>query len=158
MPQQSVADIRRRIHDILEEGTGGSTAGAVLARGLLVLIVINLVAIALESVPAYAAQYGFWFDALEYVSLVIFTIEYALRVWTAGEHALARHMPPTRARLAYVFSLRSRRSGSRCSCRTVYASCWCFASCAFSRSRAIRRRCARCSTCSTASGARCSAA
>jgi len=105
MPQQSVADIRRRIHDILEEGTGGSTAGAVLARGLLVLIVINLVAIALESVPAYAAQYGFWFDALEYVSLVIFTIEYALRVWTAGEHALARHMPPTRARLAYVFSL-----------------------------------------------------
>ncbi len=105
MPQLSVADLRRRIHDILEEGTGGSTAGAVLARGLLVLIVINLVAIALESVPAYAAQYGFWFDALEYVSLVIFTLEYALRVWTAGEHALARQMPPARARLAYVFSL-----------------------------------------------------
>jgi voltage-gated potassium channel len=105
MPHQSVADLRRRIHDILEEGTGGSAAGAALTRGLLALIVINLVAIALESVPAYAAQYSFWFDALEYVSLVIFTLEYALRVWTAGEHGLVRHIPPARARLAYVFSM-----------------------------------------------------
>ena len=61
---------------------------------------------------------------------------------------------------------RHRSISSRC-CRSASRpraarrrgpACWCSASCASSRSRAIRPRCARCSTCSTASAARCSAA
>jgi voltage-gated potassium channel len=55
-------------------------------------------------VPSIDARYLWAFDALEYFSLVIFTIEYALRLWGAVEHGPHRHLTPTQARLKYVLS------------------------------------------------------
>ncbi|HEX3431058.1 MAG TPA: cyclic nucleotide-gated ion channel [Rhizomicrobium sp.] len=52
---------------------------------LIVLIVANAVAVSLDSIPRYAAAYGRWFQWFELVSVGIFTVEYALRVWTAPE-------------------------------------------------------------------------
>ena len=37
-------------------------------------------------------------------SLVVFTVEYALRIWVAAEHAPYRHLTPLRARLHYMLS------------------------------------------------------
>ncbi len=58
------------------------------------LIAVNLVAVALESMPEIAARYALLFDVIEYVSLVVFTIEYGLRLWVAVEHAPFRHGSP----------------------------------------------------------------
>jgi voltage-gated potassium channel len=66
--------------------------------------VINLVAVALESVPALGARYALMFDLIEYFSLTVFTIEYALRLWGAVEHGPHRHLSPARARLKYARS------------------------------------------------------
>ncbi len=96
--------MRRATYELLEQGLGGSFAAATLTRLLVLLILVNLVAVALESVPAYDAQYGGWFDAIEYISLVVFTVEYLLRMWTAVEHGPSRHLHPLRARLAYALS------------------------------------------------------
>jgi voltage-gated potassium channel len=59
----------------------------------------------LESVPELAARYGAEFEAIEIISLVVFTIEYALRLWTAVEHAPHMHLSPLKARLKYALSL-----------------------------------------------------
>jgi voltage-gated potassium channel len=101
---QKMAELRRKTYEVLEEGMAGNFAGIAVNRLLVGLILLNLVAVALESVPAYAAGYGRWFDAIEYVSLIVFTLEYGLRVWTAVEHGPYRHMPQARARLAYMLS------------------------------------------------------
>jgi len=101
---QSVANVRRRIYEILERGSAGDRTSLLADRGLVALIVVNLAAVVLESVPWLAERYGIWFSLIEYASLVVFTVEYALRVWTAVEHAPHRHLPAHRARLRYILS------------------------------------------------------
>jgi voltage-gated potassium channel len=98
------ADLRRRLYDILEHGPVAGGAGRAVARLIVLLIVVNLAAVTLESVPTIQARYGTLFTAIEMVSLVVFTIEYALRVWVAGEHGLHRHESEWRARWRYVAS------------------------------------------------------
>src|SRR5262245_66377625 len=58
----------------------------------------------LDSVPALEAQYGPLFLAIEVLSLVAFTIEYALRVWVAAEHAPYRRSSDRKARWKFVTS------------------------------------------------------
>ncbi len=96
--------LRRRVHDILERGLVGNSIGTHVNRTLVALILINLVAVALESVPAYETRYRMWFMLVEEVSLAAFTLEYFLRLWTAVEHGPYRHLSPLRARLAYALS------------------------------------------------------
>lgn len=71
---------RRRLYEILEHGPIGDRAGLVVSRLIVLLIVTNLVAMTLDSVPALEAQYGPLFLAIEILSLIAFTIEYALRL------------------------------------------------------------------------------
>jgi voltage-gated potassium channel len=58
----------------------------------------------LESVPRYEAAYDSLFKAIELVSLVIFTLEYLLRIWATPEHPAYRALKPLQARLRYAMS------------------------------------------------------
>ncbi|MBV8791082.1 MAG: ion transporter [Pseudolabrys sp.] len=96
--------VRHAIYEVLEQGLGGSSLSAFITRFLLLLILVNLVSVALESVPYYAVHYGILFDAIEIFSLLVFSAEYFLRLWTAVEHGPYRHLRPLRARLNYALS------------------------------------------------------
>ena len=96
--------LRHRLHEMLEQGAVGSHVGAFVGRGLILLVVINLVAVTAESVPEVAAKYRALFLAIEMVSLLVFSLEYALRLWVAVEHEPHRHFRPKGARLRYVLS------------------------------------------------------
>src|SRR5499433_3552160 len=98
------ANLRRRLYEILEHGTIGDRTAVVVGRLIVTLIVVNLVAMTLDSVPALQAQYGPLFLAIEILSLVLFTIEYGLRVWVAAEHAPYRHSSERRARWNFMSS------------------------------------------------------
>jgi voltage-gated potassium channel len=104
MPRERLKNMRRRIYQLLEQGGVGDRASRLIDRLLMALIVINLVAVALESVPEYGTRYAFGFSAIEYFSLVVFTVEYVLRLWVAAEHGPHRHLSPARARLKYALS------------------------------------------------------
>jgi voltage-gated potassium channel len=54
--------------------------------------------------PQYATRYATAFDWIEYFSLAVFTIEYALRLWVAVGHGPYRHLSHMRARLKYATS------------------------------------------------------
>jgi voltage-gated potassium channel len=98
------AHLRHRVYEILEEGPVGDRAGRIVSRAIVALIVLNLATVALESVPELEARYGLWFLAIELLSLVVFSIEYGLRLWVAPEHAPLRQMSAARARLTFVTS------------------------------------------------------
>jgi voltage-gated potassium channel len=104
MSRDRIKELRRGVYRALEEGPVGERVGRVVDRMLIALIAINLAAVALESVPALEAKYRVAFDAVEYVSLLVFTIEYGLRLWAAIEHGPHRHLNATRARLKYALS------------------------------------------------------
>ncbi len=103
MARDRFKQLRRRIAAVLEQGPVGDPLGVAIDRLLIALIVINLVAVALESVPRFD-RYELVFDVIEYVSLVVFTLEYGLRLWSAVEHGPHRDLSPARSRLKYVLS------------------------------------------------------
>ncbi len=104
MARARVTELRRRIYLVLEQGPVGAGMSVVVDRLLVALILVNLVAVALESVPEYGARYALAFVLIEIFSLVVFTVEYGLRLWVAIEHGPHRHLAATRARLKYVLS------------------------------------------------------
>jgi voltage-gated potassium channel len=104
MARDRIKELRRRVHMVLEQGPVGERLGRTIDHLLVALIVINLAAVAIESIPAYGKRYLYAFDLIEYVSLAIFTLEYGLRLWVAVEHGPHQHLPPTRARLKYALS------------------------------------------------------
>lgn len=95
---------RHRVYEVLEHGPVGHRAPRVVSRLLILLVLINVAAVVLESVPHYLAEYGLAFATVEIVATVVFSVEYALRIWVAVDHAPNHDLKPTQARLRYVFS------------------------------------------------------
>jgi voltage-gated potassium channel len=167
MGHDGIKELRRRVYLLLEQGPIGGGVGRWIERLLVALILVNLVAVALESMPEFGERYAVVFDLIEYVSLAVFTLEYILRLWSAVEHGPHRNMHPLRARLKYALSPAGLIDliavlpfwfALVLPADLRFVLVFRFAWCASSRSRAIRRPCARCSTCSIANVARCSAA
>ena len=104
MARARISELRRRLYLVLEQGPVGDAVGVVVDRLLVALILVNLAAVALESVPAVGARYALGFVLIELFSLVVFTVEYGLRLWVAVEHGPIRHLNAARARLKYALS------------------------------------------------------
>ena len=93
--------LRARVHELLDPGSPETLAQAT-DWALIVLVLTNVAAGIVASVPAVLAAYHGPLAGLEAVSLATFGVEYALRVWTAPEQAPWRERGPWRARLAFV--------------------------------------------------------
>ena len=100
----SPQELRIRLHEILDHGVVGDRTGRLVGQLIVLLIVLNLLAVTLESVPDLALRYGFWFEAIEILSLVVFTLEYGFRVWIAADYLPYRHLTPQRARWKFISS------------------------------------------------------
>jgi voltage-gated potassium channel len=101
---QARSTLRLRLHDMLEHGSIGSSAARVLNALLIILIVVNVAAAVLESVPDLARRHDKLFTTIEIASLVIFTLEYLLRLWIAGAHEVSAGVSRWRAPFTYVLS------------------------------------------------------
>jgi voltage-gated potassium channel len=92
---------RRRIYEILEVARPGDTLSRVVDISLVSLVAVNVLAVILNSVDDLAIRYEAGFLAFEVFSVVIFSIELALRIWISVETS----RPDTRgSRLRYIFS------------------------------------------------------
>src|SRR3569832_245269 len=95
---------RQRLYAVLEQGSGNERLGEVIAGGLICLVVVTLAATVLESVPRWGTAYRRVFDAFEYAALVVFSVEYAVRLWTAVEHPLWRRFGAAGSALRFATS------------------------------------------------------
>ncbi|PQM61388.1 MAG: potassium channel protein [Rhodobacteraceae bacterium] len=71
---------------------------------LSILIVLNLIAISLESVESIGLRYSSFFFVFEMVSVSIFGTEYVLRIWASAASSSTKWEKPFSKRLAYMFS------------------------------------------------------
>jgi voltage-gated potassium channel len=93
---------RRRVYEIIEIGQGDDQLSRIVDAGIVALILINIAAFVAETVPELARRYGVWFHAFETFSVLIFTIEYAARLWTAVEVPFLARLPAWKARLRWA--------------------------------------------------------
>jgi voltage-gated potassium channel len=96
--------IRHRLYQTLEQGPVGDRTSWLVERFLVFLIVLNLVAMTLQSVPSLDERYGRLFDLIEICSLIIFTAEYLLRFWVAAEYGPHNRLSSAQARMRFAFS------------------------------------------------------
>lgn len=91
--------LRSRVHQILE---GHHDRLSTLVRWFLALLIIsNVFAVVIETVPDIQTNWETALTRFENFSLIAFSIEYVLRLWSAGEHA--RFAGPT-GRLRWMVS------------------------------------------------------
>ena len=76
---------RNRIYQILEFTDPEDRTSRFVSFGIVGLIIVNVLAIVLESIPSLYEAYEITFFRLEIVSCTIFILEYVLRVWASVE-------------------------------------------------------------------------
>jgi voltage-gated potassium channel len=71
---------------------------------LILLIVATLTATVIESVPEMASAYALPLSVVEWAATLIFSLEYAARLWSAAEHPLLTHHGAFFGRLRFALS------------------------------------------------------
>ena len=75
-----IASLRARLHQIVFEAD--TVAGRAFDLGLLLAIVASVIVVMLESVASVRARFGPELRVLEWAFTILFTVEYALRLFT----------------------------------------------------------------------------
>ncbi|SDJ80484.1 MULTISPECIES: cyclic nucleotide-gated ion channel [Bradyrhizobium] len=96
-------DLRDRLYELLEHDHLPHSVGSRFVRLIVTVIVIDVLAMILASVPELDARFGPLFTVLEVGAVVAFALEYLARLWTVVGHSL-RDMTPMRARVDYALS------------------------------------------------------
>ena len=73
---------RRRVFDIIQLGNVSDAPSRAFDYLLVVVIIANILAMFLETFDSLA-QYSALFESIETVTVALFCVEYALRLWTA---------------------------------------------------------------------------
>ncbi len=97
-------DLRDRLYELLEHDHLPHSVGWRLARLIIALIVLDVLAMILASVPEFYASFGTLLTAIEITAVVAFAVEYLARLWSVVGHSL-HAVSPARARLEYAFSI-----------------------------------------------------
>jgi voltage-gated potassium channel len=92
--------MKQRVYGLLESGI--SRAAQHVRVSLLTLILANVAAVVLESVPDLALEYSWLWLSFERLSIAVFSLEYVARVWTCTQNP--RYAHPFWGRLRYVIS------------------------------------------------------
>ena len=99
----SIMALRKRIYEILEVGKPGDTLSRNFDIFIISLIGLNVIALILESVESIHNLGPKTFSGFEYVSVIIFSLEYILRIWSCVENPAYRK--PITGRLRFSVTL-----------------------------------------------------
>lgn len=96
--------LRHRTHLLLSNDPPRQTAAIIATTVITAMIVLNVAAVILSSVPQLHAQFLVWFKMIEVISAVFFTAEWVLRVWSSVENTEYFGVPDGKARINFVLS------------------------------------------------------
>lgn len=93
--------IKSRIYNTIRDDDQNDLISNIFDATIIILIIINIISIIAYTftLPEYLYKV---IDKIELVSVVFFTIEYVLRIWTAD--LMYPNLSPAKSRLKYMFS------------------------------------------------------
>ncbi|HOL41193.1 MAG TPA: ion transporter, partial [Methanospirillum sp.] len=98
-----IASFKQRVFDSVNERDEGGKPNTLFDYFIIFVIIINTILILLETYPEVSAPYKGYLDLIEQGTIIIFTIEYLLRIWTCTCYPEYRH--PVLGRLRYACSI-----------------------------------------------------
>ena len=96
--------MRKRVFRLLDGTDRADVAGRAVNIFLILLILANVGAVILESVEDFEARHRAFLQAFELFSVIVFTVEYALRLWVCTEDGRRRYGDNFRGRLRYALT------------------------------------------------------
>lgn len=96
--------LRRMVYHMLGGEGHSDTRVKVVDWFLIAMIVLNVVAVVMESIEHLSIAHGPMFHAFDLFSVAVFSIEYLLRLWTAVEIPNPRFQHPLWGRLRWTTS------------------------------------------------------
>ena len=96
-------DLRDRLYELLEHDHLPYSVGSRFVRLIIFVIVVDVLAMILASVPEFDARFGGLFTLIKIAAVIVFALEYAGRLWSVVGHT-PRKLSPARDRLDYALS------------------------------------------------------
>jgi len=94
---------KKKVHGLLHpEIVGDKNWDKVINVFIIILIILNVIAVIIETVDSIHIRYKNFFYYFDLVSVIIFTIEYILRVWSSNHEEKYKHS--VWGRLKYMVS------------------------------------------------------
>lgn len=94
--------VKKRTFEILDIASAGDLSSKIFDVFIMTLISLNVIAVILETVEGLSSQYILYFKIFEVFSVVVFTIEYYLRLWSCT--ADKRFERPVMGRIRFAWT------------------------------------------------------
>ena len=92
---------KKRVFEIISKAEDGDLASSIFDWSIMVLIALSILSIILESFASIYQKWHSVFQVFEIITVVVFTAEYILRIWTADLlYPESKH-----SRMKYIFSI-----------------------------------------------------
>ena len=99
---QKYQAVKHKSYILLHPELGESKADKIINFSIILLIILNIVAVILETVKEIQVKYETFFHYFDLISVIIFTIEYVLRVWSCTNDPKYKHS--IKGRLKYMLT------------------------------------------------------
>jgi voltage-gated potassium channel len=96
-------DLRDRLYELLEHDHLPYSVGSRFVRLIVSVIIIDVLAMILASVPEYDARFGAVFTVIKVGAVLVFALEYLARLWSVVGHS-PRELSPSQDRIEYALS------------------------------------------------------
>ena len=96
-------DLRDRLYELLEHDHHPRSVGSRFARLIVAVIILDVLAMVLASVPEFDARFGSLFTTVKITAIAVFGLEYAARLWSVAGHS-PRKRTPLQDRIDYAVS------------------------------------------------------
>ncbi len=96
--------LKQRVFAVIDSPDPEDWRGKWFDDFMIVLIVTNVIAVVLETVDAIASAFPNFFYYFELFSVIVFSVEYVLRIWTADQSDDERFQAPVMGRIRFAFT------------------------------------------------------
>lgn len=94
--------LRQKLYEYIDDERGNQKYDNLVEYFIFGLIIANVIALVLESYEEINVRYSTFFYLFEIFSVIVFSIEYCLRIWLAD--LKYPHLSPIKARVKYITS------------------------------------------------------
>jgi len=94
--------IQEEVYTLLESRADGNIVRKAIIYFIAAMIMLNVIAVILETKQSLYFEYAPYFHIFDLFTLIVFTIEYVLRIWCCVKNPL--YSSPVKGRLRYALS------------------------------------------------------
>jgi voltage-gated potassium channel len=94
--------IKECVYNVIRDDDENDIVSTIFDSIIVLLIVINVLLLALDTFNEIRQHIEKFYKYIDFISIIVFSIEYGLRVWTA--EYIFTSLPPNQSRIKYVFS------------------------------------------------------